>query len=550
MSSPITRLVTQQVSKLSSSKVAIEAAQQVSEAAAKSVLDPAIAKRAKQLSQTNAAVVMPSAPERLMAVLRSGTLQGADTKLALRNVTQSVQENGGFAAFLLSDKGKMALATDAALDDLLVKASKGVPGKKKAESAGFLQGLRFGVQGPLSVPLTLQDDVQHVLIDAKHYSTFLEAYSAAVAKGEAPASFAGKPFTEFFRATDDLYNDLEVEAFKRVLPGFAQKPIEEQKAVAALASRVSADFPAGVSEETRRKVAAAMVTHKDVSTVLPSGQTALEELKQFYHGTRAAELIAENGFKVGDGARYGRGIYFSNPTASSGYTYKRPSEPAQLVSGKVDVGNVTSLPFSKAKDADTRMVPRTKLDFSDTGDYWVTKDPKRFTIKAITTYDPAAKNALDAVIPDLIEAYPQNAAWSSRLLERIDPERRIRALEHALKTAEGEVQQAAGILLAREGNHLGVPAAIKALGSENAELRRAAADALLEVTKKLGPERVEEATPLITALMSAPGVKPSQMGRQLLDNLGEGAMPALREAGYQEAPLGKLVNWFKKTFSA
>ncbi|MNT96514.1 hypothetical protein D3C72_2386260 [compost metagenome] len=49
--------------------------------------------------------------------------------------------------------------------------------------------------------------------------------------------------------------------------------------------------------------------------------------------------------------------------------------------------------------------------------------------------------------------------------------------------------------------------------------------------------------------MTNSGSRRHAVAERLLENLGEGAWPALREAGYQEAPLQKLANWFKKTFS-
>lgn len=551
MSNAVSRFVLKRAGRVPRQTIAPEVAKALKALPAKTIsaADVPILRRASKLSKTNVAVLLPSDPKRLLEVVKSGTLKADDAALAVRNVTQKAQEKGGVAAFLLSDKGKKALSADSSLDDVLAKASKGVSPQTAKEGANFLDGMRFGAETKLpgAVPL---DDVQHVLIDSKDFGAFLDSYGAAVSKGEAPATLAGKPFTEFFRSSDDLFNDLEIEAFKRTVPGFAQRPIDEQKAVAALAGRVAADFPESVPEETRRKVAAAMVSHKPVGTTLPSGQSPVAELKQFYHGTRAAELIAENGFKVGDGARYGRGIYFSNPTASSGYSYKRPSEPAQLVSGKVDVGKVTFEPFKSAPDAQTRMVPRAKLDYADNGDYWVTKDPQRFSIKTITTYDPASKAGLDAVIPGLIEAYPTAPGWSAKLLDRVEPSRTRRAYEHALKSLDTGTHQAAGVLLAREGHAQGISVALKVLQEgKSSELRQGAFEAILQATKAMGPARAEEAAPLVKALMASSGARSHAVAERLLENLGEGAWPALREAGYQEAPLKKLANWFKKTFS-
>jgi hypothetical protein len=527
MSNAVSRFALKRAGQIPRQTITPEVAKLLKEMPTKvvSTADSVIFRRASQLKKTNVAVVFPSDPKKLLEIAKSGKFQTDEAALAFRNVTQNVQEKGGFSAFILSDKGKKALASEASIDDLLAKGIKGIPGRNGQESNSFDVGLRFGSQAQVSRAVSLQDDVQNVLIDAKDFDAFMGSYGAAVTKGEAPATLAGKPFTEFFRATDDLYNDLEVESFKRVLPSFSQKPIEEQKAIAALAGRVAADMPEGVSEETRRKVAAALVSHKQVAGS-PTGEAAVGELKQFYHGTRAADLIAQNGFKVGDGAVYGRGIYFSNPTASSGYSYARPSSPAQIVSGKVDVGKVTSDPFRKAKDADTRMVPRDKLKSPDSGDYWVTQDPKRFTIKAITTYDPAAKSGLEGVIPELLEAYPKAPKWSSELLERVDPTRTKKAYEHALKSLDTNTRQAAGILLAREGHPQGVSIALKALkDAPTPELRHSAYEALSQGVKVMDPQA---AAPIREALAAMPVIDPSASAA---------------------SPLQRVVNWFKKVFS-
>lgn len=534
MSNAVSRFVLKRTSHIPRQTITPEVAKLLKDMPAKvvSTADSVVLRRASQLRKTNVAVVMPSDPSKLLEIAKAGKFMSDDASLALRNVSQNVQEKGGFSAFILSDKGKKALASEASLDDVLAKGLKGIPGRQSHERNSFDVGLRFGPQAKVSRSVNLQDDVQNVLIDAKDFGAFMDSYGAAVTKGEAPAALAGKPFTEFFRSTDDLYNDLEIESFKRVLPNFSQKPIEEQKAVAALAGRVAADMPQEVSEETRRKVAAALVSHKPVAGS-STGDAALSELKQFYHGTRAAELIAENGFKVGDGAVYGRGIYFSNPTASSGYTYAHPGSPAQMVSGKVDVGKVTSDPFWRAKDANTRMVPRNKLKSPDSGDYWVTQDPKRFTVKAITTYDPAAKSGLDGLIPELLEAYPKAPKWSSGLLDRVDPTRSKKAYKHALKSFDSNARQAAGILLAKEGNPQAVSIALKALKeAPTPELRHSAYEALSQGIKVMDPQA---AAPIREALAAAPRIDPGKLGQ------GGASAPM--------SPLNRLLNWFKNAFS-
>jgi len=494
------------------------------------------------------AVVLPTDPARFIEFAKSGKVLTDGGSFNVRNVSQAVQEKGGFSAFVLSKGGKKNLASETGIDDALAKGLKGIPDGHRDSANNH--GLRFGSETHLAKEVSLHDEVQNVLIDAQAYGSFMDTYGAAVAKGEVPATLAGKPFTEFFRASDDLFNDLEIEAFKRTVPGFAEKTLDEQRAVAALAGRVAADFPADVSEATRRKVAASMVSYKPVEGAAATGLNPVSELKSFYHGTSpgAGEQIVKGGLKVGSGDRYGAGIYYANPTASSGYTYKRPGEGAEILSGQVDIGKVITTPHGKVLDSNTRFVNRAALDIPDNGDYWVTWDPKRFSVKAITSYDPKAKGTLDAVIPDLLEAFPQSPSWSMNLLDRVDPARARRAYEHALKSLDAGTYQAAGIQLAREGHPQGMAIALKVLReSQTPEARLAARDALIEATETMGPGRIQEATPIIKAVMAASGGQRDAIADRLLKNLGDGAWPALEAAGYNQSPISKLVKWFRQS---
>ncbi|HEY9856513.1 MAG TPA: hypothetical protein V6D05_12300, partial [Stenomitos sp.] len=511
-----------------------------------SAAEGTVLRRSYKLGHTNVAVVLPTDPARFMEFAKTGKVLTDGGTFSVRNVSQAVQEKGGFSAFVLSKGGKKHLASETGLDDALANGLKGVTDKHRESS--YNNGLRFGSETRLAKEVSLHDDVQNVLIDAQAYGSFMDTYGAAVAKGEVPATLAGKPFTDFFRSSDDLFNDLEIEAFKRTVPGFAEKTLDEQKAVAALAGRVATDFPQDVSEATRRKVAASMVTYKPVEGAAATGVNPVAELKSFYHGTApgAGEKIVKDGFKVGEGDRYGAGIYYANPTASSGYTYKRPSEGAEILSGQVDVGKVITTPHGKILDSNTRFVNRAKLDIPDNGDYWVTWEPKRFTVKAITSYDPKAAGALDAVIPDLLEAFPKAPKWSSDMLSKVDPARARRAYEHALKSLDAGTYQAAGIQLAKEGHPQGIAIALKTLKeAKTPEVQGTAMDALIQATAAMGPGRAQEATPIIQAVMGAAKSK-YDAGAQLLKNLGDGAFPALEAAGFNQSPLSKMGSWLRQ----
>lgn len=513
-----------------------KAAEQALASAARPAVAPEVARRAARLLDTNVAVVLPSETSQLIGLARAGSLETGLT-LSLGNVSQEVAQKGGVAAMVLTDQAKEALAA--------VRQSAGLDAalEKLAEANFTNSGLRFGAETSLPASLDLGRSVQHVLIDAPEHPEFLRQYGEAVARGEAPAAIGGKPFVDFFRASDDLYNDLEIEAFQRAVPGFARRSLDEQRAVASLAGRVAADFPSDVPEATRRRVASTMVSYVPVEGS-SAGTQAVADLKAFYKGVQGgkgiADSIAQDGLRAGSEGRYGAGVYHTpSPTAASGYTYRNTVTPAELVSGEVDPGRAVAgrhADFDQNAAADTRWVRRADLDQADYGDYGVTKDPARFTIRAITRYRPDEATGLESVLPDLLEAHRQAPSWTAKLLDRIEPERRKRAFAYALQNGSPEARQSAAFLLARTGDARGVQLTVDALRqATDTRTTNAAGAALRGAIPHLG-ERTPEASAVLQALSGSPYLegKESTIAKEVEASLGTPGIELLKLHGWKQ----------------
>ncbi|HEY9854451.1 MAG TPA: hypothetical protein V6D05_01850, partial [Stenomitos sp.] len=458
----------------------------------------------------------------------------------------------------LTADGKRALAhaeDPTYLDPLLIEGRKGVAGNPKEGE----YGLRFGVSGAVHRPLDLERDVKHVLVDEKDYQALLDQYQAAVSKGEAPATIGGKPFQDFFKSSADLYNDFEIDAFRRTVPGFSERSPDEQRAVASLAGRLAASFPQEIPESTRRKLAAGLVTYTSVEKAAEVGVDAVADLKAYYHGTRAGEAIAKEGFRVGPRGLYGKGVYYSNPTVSMGYTYGGPSQVAQIVSGEVHVGKVATQTidqfsadaFNQAAEYDSRRALRPDLINKDNGDYWVTRDPKRFGIKAITSYRPEHAQNMLPMLPDLLDAYAKNPDWASRYyLDKFDPKQLKGGLEQALGSGNPERRKAAGIVLAKQGHAKGMSMTLEALRKGQPErLRDAAGTAVLSGLGSLptAESKLSAAKNLLTTDFYQAHERTVE--ESLRSTLGASAEPLIDEAK-KRAGLGhRLGRWYRESLA-
>lgn len=193
--------------------------------------------------------------------------------------------------------------------------------------------------------------------------------------------------------------------------------------------------------------------------------------------------------------------------------------------------------FDSMADADTRWIQRKNLDVPDIGDYGVTKDPKRFQIKAITRYQPDQAAGLENVIPELLEAHRLAPSWTDSIFKQIEPTRTQRAFEHALKNGSPEVRQGAGFMLARSGDARGIKVATEALKSTTDKTTRSAAgEALREALGQLGDQRLQEADSVLKALAGSSYLtgKESLVAAALEEKLGAPGVKLLTENGWQK----------------
>jgi hypothetical protein len=318
-----------------------------------------------------------------------------------------------------------------------------------------------------------------VLIDREAYGPFMDTYRVAVGRGEAPGKLGGRPWTEFFRPTDDFRNEMQVEALTRLSPGFRMRAPEERRAVAALAHRIAEgrnDVPLGLGLAT----AEALIRHE---RIVPGPETrqAWKELATrerlpahpFHHGTQAGEAIAREGFIPAKRQLLGTGVYHGNPSVASAYALERSGaftkSPPQIVSGKVLPGSIDPLTLGHEIPVDSAASGRGMVAGASAhgGPYWVTKEAKRFQVRGITTYDTSlAPSRLGALVPDLLDNMtrsPSAALWSIKWLSRLDVDAVDRAALSALSgagTAEG-----ARYWLASRGHEQSLTELVSRLGS-------------------------------------------------------------------------------------
>ena len=271
-------------------------------------------------------------------------------------------------------------------------------------------------------------DVSQVLIDREAYGAFVTTYRKAVALGEAPAKLAGKMWTDFFRPTDDMGNEIQVEGMRRISPEFQRRSLEERRTVAALAHRTAGKYGSQASLGLKLATAEAMIDHH---VVVPSPEArqawtkvaTAEGLKAlpFHHGTQYGDEIARDGFKISSRGMHGPGVYHGNPSVASRYAGGDSTRPSQIVSGRVLPGATDPLSYRPLK-----LVPSPEASSGHMNDngYWVTKEPGRFQIRGITSYDPSlAPTRLGHLVPALLDNMihsPEAAFYSLWWLGDVD----------------------------------------------------------------------------------------------------------------------------------
>jgi hypothetical protein len=287
-------------------------------------------------------------------------------------------------------------------------------------------------------------DVERVLVDRQQYPAFMRRYREAVRAGLAPDTIAGKPYTTFFRPSDDFATDLQADGLARLSTSFARRSSEARRPVAALAYRLARNWEPSVPLATRLQVAEALITSEPVRqprAVIDALKATIQAERlpasPFFHGTGAGEAIAQTGFRVGNGLDgLGRGIYHGN--ASVGANYAQTGQ--EIVSGRVWTGaqDLVQL-YDKRRKWWVGSPTRVSAPFavSEGGLYRATQSPARFQIRRLTRFEPARAATVlqNRHLEALLRARAQGgraAAWAQVFLEVQDPAR-LRAAEQRLR---------------------------------------------------------------------------------------------------------------------
>lgn len=449
----INRVSSQGLSQLMKSAAAPELDKTLAKEVEQKLLTPeqqAIKTRFEALRQTNAVAVVSA--KGLIDDVLAGSIRRPGISLFIDNVDSKVHTSGGSAVLVLSDKGKMTLASsqrDAAMLDIRLKEKLIGATEKRS----------------LDARLDFNQDVDHVILDPYSYDKIMPKFQEQVEAGKAPAMIGGKSYSDFFRKSPSYFSDMEVAHYQRLLPGFAQRPLNEQRAIAALSERVAQDLPKEIPADTRRLVASAQTHHQTYDTPIKTdGMEHVGELMDFFHGRhiehhtpgkilRPPEALLDEGFHPDKDGRFGAGVYWAaDPHTTKQYGYTNAKKGASIVSGKVAIGKMVRAKEGEGelftKQHHSRWVPNP---FGE-GDYYLTRDPKRLFITGITRYDPSRQEGFEKLIPQLLDAYPKNPQWVSGMLERVDPEIARRAYLHARKNGTPEMRRAATLLLAERGD--------------------------------------------------------------------------------------------------
>jgi hypothetical protein len=275
-------------------------------------------------------------------------------------------------------------------------------------------------------------DVSQVLIDREAYGAFVTTYRKAVALGEAPAKLAGKMWTDFFRPTDDMGNEIQVEGMRRISPEFQRRSLEERRTVAALAHRRAGVHGSQAPLGLKLATAEAMIDHHVVAPSPEARQAwtkvaTAEGLKArpFHHGTQYGKEIAQDGFKISSEGLLGPGVYHGNPSDASRYAGGDSTRPSQIVSGRVLPGATDPLSFYSDELFPSSEASSGYINHKGYANgYWVTKEPGRFQVRGITSYDPSlAPTRLGHLGPALLDNMshsPEAAFYSLWWLGEVD----------------------------------------------------------------------------------------------------------------------------------
>ncbi len=357
------------------------------------------------------------------------------------------------------------------------------------------------VQATLAASLDLAGgDVAQVWVPRARYRGFMAAYRQGVAEGKLPASFGQVPYTEFFRPTDDVRAELQAWQLSRSSSRFANRGKEEQRVVAALAHRMAGQGPKAVPYALRLALSEALIRHERIGGPASRHAASWRELASrdglsampFHHGTRDAHAIVQEGFRPGDNQLMGPGIYYGNASVAAQYANRgdgaRARDMEQIVSGLVLPGKTVPEKLDVAGMADSAVSPQP----IEGGAYWVTRDPQRFQIRAVTTHDrSAAATQLKPFVPDLFGTLalgPEAQQWALDWLGGIN--RSALNREAMRLIGDDATGMGAGIWFIQQGHEIGVAQLKRVLESAaSPQARLSAASAALDGLAQAPPER-------------------------------------------------------------
>lgn len=459
----------------------------------------------RQPDPTPATLVLRAQPQYLLDFVKQGHLDPyASVPLGADGLPDNLQATAGNILELTAG-GKRALAQ--ALGDLdLTKAL--------ASRRAALTAKGMGHPNSIPVPPTLQlrtSDIVRVLMPPDRHVAFMALYGAAAAEGQAPARINGRPFQTFFQATEDAPNALLSDAFRTLSPAFARKSPQAQQAMAALAGQLAAAYPAEVDASTRYRLALGQVHHQAIASTVDLSRFQHDgEIRSFHHGrdgaaTRSPLQEAQEGFRAGPRASYGSGVYYGSTvgaaTVAGSYGFQGENQVGAILSGEVAVGKVTSPSLSTDATADSAFVRQASAE----GDYWVTRDPGRFKIENLTTYNPTTPPPA-RLATDLLKVYPKAPDWASFQLARLPATTLQRTLARpgAQTSLPGDFAQRLernrGVVRALQGDPRGLSDALAGLEDPDTGVQSRAQAAVLASLPPPATTQGPSATEVLAAL--------------------------------------------------
>lgn len=441
--------------------------------------------RPRSLAALQVVAQTPFAVAPLLAMARDRRVAASDVRLAVGNLDREAQLDDHVAILVLAGTGRRRVAHASPVDVLNPAIDAGREGIAvyDGDLAAPACHLRYGASLPAPVDLDLDRDVARVLLAPDDRRQMVTAYAKAVASAEVPKTLHGLPFRAFFQASEDPHNALALEAFRRDVPGFSARELEEQQMVAALAEHAVATMPTEAPLALRRRVAVSQVSVHRVPGP-PGAGLPVGPRVRFYHGTGAAEAIGAMGFQSSADGHLGPGVYTANPTVAAGYAVSDPASTPQVIFGDAVPGRVgRGLRGTKVDSASA-----SRRAAHDVGGYLAIRDPRRLAIRGWVALDPPSAEGLSPYAMDLLATAASSPDWAGGLLDRLDP---ATIREVALKAADDGVGFAASVALAKDGEPRDIEAALEELQQAQASQaqRRIATALLVGLTKgKVSPD--------------------------------------------------------------